>query len=116
MKRLAFAVLLWTSAAFGQAVGGGGVPGAGSGGGPPSGAAGGALTGTYPNPGLNVSAVQGVISTFYSQAGDTIASIESECSSACSYIVTIPQTFTLGANHTLSNNVNLSLTVLAKKE
>lgn len=42
---------------------------------------------------------------FYSQTGDTIASIEAECSSLCSYVVTQPQTITLTANHTLSNNV-----------
>ena len=50
-------------------------------------------------------AVQGQV--FYSQASDTISSIESECSSACTYVVTIPQTFTLSTDHTLSSNVNL---------
>lgn len=45
---------------------------------------------------------------FYSQSADTIASIESECSTACTYVVTIPQTFTLTANHTLSSNVQLA--------
>lgn len=44
---------------------------------------------------------------YYSQAGDTIASIETECSSACTYVVTAPQTITLTASHTLSANVNL---------
>ena len=45
----------------------------------------------------------------YQQSGDTIASIEasSQCSSACTYVVTFPQTITLAANHTLSSNVNL---------
>jgi hypothetical protein len=50
-------------------------------------------------------AVQGQI--FYSQPGDTIASIETECSSLCTYVVTVPQTFTLGANHTLASNVQV---------
>lgn len=44
---------------------------------------------------------------FYSQAGDTISSIESECSSFCTYVVTSPQTFTLAANHNLSSNVQV---------
>lgn len=44
---------------------------------------------------------------FYNQTGDTIASIEAECSSLCTYVVTVPQTITLSANHTLSANVNL---------
>jgi hypothetical protein len=44
---------------------------------------------------------------FYSQSGDTLTSIESECSSACTYIVQNPQTITLSASHTLSSNVNL---------
>lgn len=44
---------------------------------------------------------------FYSQSGDTIASIESECSSACTYYVTMPQTITLTASHALSWNVDL---------
>lgn len=43
----------------------------------------------------------------YNQTGDTIASIETACSSLCTYIVTVPQTFTLAANHTLSSNVQL---------
>ena len=50
-------------------------------------------------------AVQGQI--FYNQSGDTISSIESECSSLCTYIVTVPQSLTLSANHTLSSNVTL---------
>lgn len=50
-------------------------------------------------------AVQGQV--FYNQSGDTIASIESECSSLCTYVVTVPQTITLAANHTLASNVNL---------
>jgi hypothetical protein len=45
---------------------------------------------------------------FYSQAGDTLSSIESQCSSVCTYFVTKPQTITLGANHTLSSNVQLN--------
>jgi hypothetical protein len=49
-------------------------------------------------------AVQGQV--FYSQTGDTVSSIEAECSSLCTYIVTDPQTFTLATNHTLSSNVN----------
>lgn len=47
---------------------------------------------------------------FYSQPSDTISSIESECSSVCTYISTIPQTFTLTANHTLIANVNVRFT------
>lgn len=50
-------------------------------------------------------AAQGQI--FYNQTGDTISSIESECSSPCTYVVTVPQTITLGASHTLNANVNL---------
>jgi len=43
----------------------------------------------------------------YAQSGDTISSIETACSSLCTYIVATPQTFTLAANHTLSSNVQL---------
>lgn len=44
---------------------------------------------------------------FYNQTGDTISSIETECSSACTYVVTVPQTLTLGSSHSLNSNVNL---------
>jgi hypothetical protein len=44
---------------------------------------------------------------FYSQTGDTIASIETECSSLCTYVVTVPQTITLSSSHALSSNVLL---------
>lgn len=44
---------------------------------------------------------------FYNQTGDTIGSIESECSSACTYIVTQPQTITLGSSHAMNSNVTL---------
>lgn len=44
---------------------------------------------------------------FYSQSSDTITTIESECSSLCTYVVTIPQTMTLAADHTLASNVQL---------
>jgi hypothetical protein len=44
---------------------------------------------------------------FYSQGGDTIASIETECSSACTYVVTAPQTITLSASHAMSSTVTL---------
>jgi hypothetical protein len=47
---------------------------------------------------------------FYSQNGDSIASIESQCSSPCTYVVTGPQTITLGSNHTLSSNIQLQFT------
>jgi parallel beta-helix repeat protein len=50
-------------------------------------------------------AAQGQI--FYNQTGDTISSIESECSSPCTYVVTVPQTITLGSSHTLASNVSL---------
>lgn len=53
-------------------------------------------------------AVQGQI--FYSQSGDTISTIETECSSLCTYVVTVPQTMTLTASHTLNANVNLQFT------
>jgi hypothetical protein len=53
---------------------------------------------------VTANSVNGV---FYSKSGDTIASIESECSSACIYLVTNPQTITLSENHTLSSNVQL---------
>jgi hypothetical protein len=48
-----------------------------------------------------------VNSVFYSQPTDTIDSIENECSSLCTYVVTQPQTITLSADHTLSSNVQL---------
>ena len=51
-------------------------------------------------------AVQGQV--FYNQTGDTISSIEAECSSLCTYVVTVPQTITLAADHTLSSNVQLT--------
>ena len=44
---------------------------------------------------------------FYSQPGDTLATITSECSSLCTYVVTQPQTITLAANATLSSNIQL---------
>lgn len=44
---------------------------------------------------------------FYSQSGDTISSIETECSAPCTYFVTQPQTITLTASHSLAANVNL---------
>ena len=50
-------------------------------------------------------AAQGQV--FYSQSSDTISTIESECSSLCTYVVTIPQTLTIAANHTLSSNVQV---------
>ena len=50
-------------------------------------------------------AVQGQV--FYSTSGDTISSIETECSSLCTYVVTIPQTFTLASSHALNSNVNV---------
>lgn len=51
-------------------------------------------------------AVQGRI--FYSQVGDTVSSIEAECSSLCTYVVTTPQTITLTADHVLDPRVQLS--------
>lgn len=50
-------------------------------------------------------AVQGQL--FYNQTGDTISSIETECSSPCTYVVTVPQTITLASSHTFNSNVNL---------
>lgn len=50
-------------------------------------------------------AAQGQI--LYSQAGDTVASIETACSSLCTYMVTVPQTITLASSHALSSNVQL---------
>lgn len=48
---------------------------------------------------------------YTSQPTDTIASIEAQCpSSLCTYLVTIPQAFTLGANHTLSPSVQVAFT------
>lgn len=46
-----------------------------------------------------------VNNVFYQQSGDTIASIEAECSSPCTYVVTAPQTITLSASHVLAANV-----------
>jgi len=60
-----FFAVLCAGPAFGQSVGGNGVPGANSGGGSPTGAAGGALGSTYPNPtvvgAITPSSVNGVI-------------------------------------------------------
>jgi hypothetical protein len=47
---------------------------------------------------------------FYAQNGDTISSIESQCSTFCTYVVTTPQTITLSADHTLSSKVWLYFT------
>lgn len=58
------------------------------------------ITSTAPG---NTYAIQPNI--FWSQSGDTIASIEAECTSPCSYHVTVAQTITLSGNHTLSSNV-----------
>lgn len=48
-------------------------------------------------------ATQGQV--FYSQPGDTISTIEGECTNPCTYFVTSPQTFTLSGNHTLNSNI-----------
>lgn len=56
MKLILLFFLFTTMSLFGQAVGGGGVPGT-TGGGAPSGPAGGSLSGTYPNPVLSSSAL-----------------------------------------------------------
>ncbi len=50
-------------------------------------------------------AVQGNV--YYQQTGDTIASIETQCSVPSTYVVTSPATITLTGNHTLSSNVYL---------
>jgi hypothetical protein len=92
-------LLLLSASAFGQVVN------------PPTG--GGANLPSAGSPGQIISsqsastnyAVQANV--FYAQTGDTIASIESECSSPCTYVVTNPQTITLAAGHSLSSNVNL---------
>lgn len=81
-----------------------GTGGGGGGGGLPSSTAPGIIL-TPATTGTTTYAAQGQV--FYSQAADTISSIESECSSICTYIVTVPQTMTLSADHTLSANVNL---------
>ena len=74
--------------------------GSGGGGGSPGG-----VTGSpQQNVGGSFAAVGQV---FYNQTGDTISSIETECSSPCTYVVTVPQVITLTASHTLSANVNL---------
>jgi hypothetical protein len=44
---------------------------------------------------------------FFNQTGDTISIIEGECSSPCTYIVTVPQTITLSASHAMNSNVHL---------
>jgi hypothetical protein len=49
-------LLMMAGTAMAQQTGGSGVPGSQAGGGAPTGSAGGALTGSYPNPGLNPSA------------------------------------------------------------
>jgi hypothetical protein len=60
---------------------------------------------TNPTTGNNYQAQPGV---FFSQSGDTLSSIESECASlGCTYVVTQSQGITLAANHTLSSNVHL---------
>jgi hypothetical protein len=45
----------------------------------------------------------------YQKSGDTIASIEAntQCATACTYVVTASQTITLAASHALSSTVNL---------
>lgn len=46
-------------------------------------------------------------SIFYSQGGDTIASIEAQCSTLCEYHVAGPLSLTQNGAHTLSSNVTL---------
>lgn len=55
----------------------------------------------------NAGAFAGQGHVFYQQTGDTISSIEAECSTLCVYVVSAPQTLTLSGNHTLSSNVCL---------
>ena len=43
---------------------------------------------------------------YYQQSGDTIASIEAECTTACTYVVTSPETFTPTGSHTLAATVH----------
>lgn len=64
-------------------------------------------TGSNGNPQINASGSFGAdVNTIVAQSGDTIASIESACSSApCLYKVNIAQTFTLAANHAMNGNV-----------
>ena len=58
---------------------------------------------TNPVSGNNYQAQPGV---FFSQQGDTLASIESACSvTPCTYVVTQPQIITLAANHTIPATV-----------
>lgn len=48
----------------------------------------------------------GQANILYQQSGDTIASIETACTSApCTYVVTSPQTITLAASHAMNSNV-----------
>lgn len=103
MKKLLLVLLLSTAPLWGQSQfsgGGGGKGGVGSL--PTAAQPGQIITSTAAG---TTYAVQG--SLFYSQSSDTISSIESECSSACTYVVTGPQTFTLAADHTLSSNVRV---------
>lgn len=73
-----------------------------------SAAGGGSPAGVNGNVQINASGSFGApANIFYAQTADTISSIETECSSPCTYVVSIPQTFTLGSSHTLNANVNV---------
>jgi hypothetical protein len=87
---------------FGCTLYGAGACGSGGGGG------GGTPGGSNGNPQINAGGSFGAaLNVLYSQSGDTIASVESACSAACSYIVTQPQTITLSGNHAMSPNVHV---------
>ena len=72
-----------------------------------AGGVGGSPAGVNGNPQINASGSFGAqTNVFYAQAADTISSIETACSSPCTYVSSIAQTFTLTASHTLNANVN----------
>lgn len=57
------------------------------------------------NPAGTTYTAQGAL--YFEQPADTITSIETQCSSPCTEVVTQPFTQTIAANHTLNPNVNL---------
>lgn len=89
---------------FKQSLNGGSEACIGAGSGLPSGNVGQIVTNTT---GSTTYAAQGQL--VYQQSGDTIASIEAnaQCATACTYVVTGPQTLTLTGNHTMAAPVRI---------
>jgi hypothetical protein len=80
-----------------------------------SGGGGGSPAGVNGSPQINASGSLGAqANVFYQQSGDTIASIETACSSLCTYVVSSPQTITLAASHAMNSNVFIDFTANGK--